>query len=60
MAFIYDADGALVELLNHAGSVEQEMLVDDWERVNRGDTWIQDMFDRFGDVEEDEDDNKGD
>ncbi len=25
MAFVYDADGSLVELLNHSGTLEQEM-----------------------------------
>jgi hypothetical protein len=25
MAFLFDADGSLVELLNHSGTLEQEM-----------------------------------
>eukprot|EP00585_Thalassiosira_rotula_P010086 CAMPEP_0196137540 /NCGR_PEP_ID=MMETSP0910-20130528/5493_1 /TAXON_ID=49265 /ORGANISM="Thalassiosira rotula, Strain GSO102" /LENGTH=303 /DNA_ID=CAMNT_0041398009 /DNA_START=42 /DNA_END=953 /DNA_ORIENTATION=+ len=31
MAFLYDADGSLVELLNHSGTLEQEMKMDGWE-----------------------------
>lgn len=31
MAFLYDADGALVELLNHSGRLKQEMTMDGWE-----------------------------
>lgn len=30
MAFLYDADGALVELLNHSGTLQQE-VADGWE-----------------------------
>ena len=30
MAFIYDADGALVELLNHSGELKQDMVSDGW------------------------------
>lgn len=31
MAFLYDADGSLVELLNHSATLEQEMKMDGWE-----------------------------
>lgn len=31
MAFLYDADGSLVELLNHSGTLKQEMKMDGWE-----------------------------
>jgi len=30
MAFIYDADGSLVELLNHSGELKQDMVSDGW------------------------------
>lgn len=31
MAFIYDADGSLIELLNHSGTLQQDMITDGWE-----------------------------
>ncbi|KAL3783709.1 hypothetical protein ACHAWO_000301 [Cyclotella atomus] len=53
IAFLYDADGALVELLNHQGTLEQEMEIDDWKPTFRGyQTGLNDLSDLLDEEEE--------
>ena len=40
MAFIYDADGSLVEVLNHSGTLQQQEMADGWEPWD-GKGWVQ-------------------
>lgn len=54
IAFLYDADGALVELLNHQGTLEQEME-DDWKPTFRGYQTGLNTLDDLLDNEDDQD-----